>query len=533
MLGRWEHEPELAGCGDGIGVASAHSEAGGPCEPPLIGGKYDDSASVALYANGNLFHANQKMATAIRKTPREAASCEVTPHGTSHGENDSSSDAHDQAEGDDIQTKDDQKFWRDESGKEEMVVDEDEHSSDQAESEGQDDHEGAGTSADGKKDDFSEIVPDVDEKDLEENREKANAANKFLEHGGGRKNVGGKEPLASLWGKGSLVTCIFDTEAGGGTLRFEIDGERLDACVENVFSLLGADEVYPCCCLFPLEPEVVTEKERGENAGDEEQEDASDEDDEECTEEESEEDEDEDDDEDEDEEDDGKSEDDSEEARQKSKKEKDLQNLAKAAKLDVSIIMAMSREKREELRKSVEDALRASRKARVTIIAPVLPVAVQEDSTTTGDQAGVAEKAGQDETADKEIEEDGDGDEAEDEDENEDMKNKKQAADESTQPLDKVRWMWEQASGLWEVYSSEISRELELARRGGSLEVTVRLGETTVLCKVSGGEQELVQGTFSVYLPRVYCSAMCEFVNRHMHLLEFTCAVCCTHVALT
>ena len=113
MLGRWEHEPELAGCGDGIGVASAHSEAGGPCEPPLIGGKYDDSASVALYANGNLFHANQKMATAIRKTPREAASCEVTPHGTSHGENDSSSDAHDQAEGDDIQTKDDQKFWRD------------------------------------------------------------------------------------------------------------------------------------------------------------------------------------------------------------------------------------------------------------------------------------------------------------------------------------------------------------------------------------------------------------------------------------
>ena len=527
MLGRWEHEPELAGCGDGIGVASAHSEAGGPCEPPLIGGKYDDSASVALYANGDLFHANQKMATAIRKTPREAASCEVTPFGKSHGENESSSGAHDQAGGDDIQTKDDQDFRRDESGEEEMVVDEDEDPSDEVESEGQDDYEGTSISSDGKNDDFREIVPDVDEKDFEENRKKANAANKFLEQGGGRKSVGGKGPLASLWGKGSLVTCIFDTEAGGGTLRFEIDGERLDACVENVFSMLGADEVYPCCCLFPLEPEVVTEKESGENAGEEEQEDASDEDDEEYTEE-SEEDEDKD----EDEEDDGQSEDDSEEARQKSKKEKDVQNLAKAAKLDVSIIMAMSREKREELRKSVEDALRASRKARVTIIAPVLPVAVQEDPTTTGDQAGVAEKAGQDETADKEKEEQGGGEEAEDGDENEDVKIKKQAADESTQPLDKVRWMWEQASGLWEVYSSEISRELELARRSGSLEVTVRLGETTVLCKVSGGEQELVQGTLSVYLPSVHCIAMRDFVNRHMHLLELTCPVCCTHVTL-
>lgn len=497
IIVRWEHEPELAGCGDGIGLASTHSEAGGPCEPPLIGGKYDDGSSVALYANGDLFHANQKIATAVRKTLREPEGRGGASSGAPDDRVESASGVHDGAMGDDQnQTNIDQERSSrgNEGGKRVAGVDEDEgpHEMEARDPDGESTNGGKeevrSDAEDG--DEGSEIVSDDGEEDLKETGGKANADGRHLEQGG-RDGVAAQGPLAALWGKGSLVTCIFDT-AGGGILNFEIDGERLDACVENVFSLLGADEVYPCCCLFPLEPEVVTEKESGDNAEGEQEEESEDEDEYSESDDESDEDS---------EDDEEQSGEESAEDAQKSKREKDMQNLAKAAKLDVSIIMAMSREKREELRKNIEAALRASRKARVTIIAPVLPDAAQEDSDRAGNQAGGAETPGQNARADKENDGDGDGNEDEDGDgdgdEDEDVKKKKQAADESTQALDKIRWMWEQSSGLWEVYSSEISRELELARRSGSLEVTIRLGELTVLCKVSGGEQELVQGKLS------------------------------------
>lgn len=51
---KWEHEPIISGKGDAVGLGTAQSEVAGPCEPPLLGGIYDDGASVALYANGML-----------------------------------------------------------------------------------------------------------------------------------------------------------------------------------------------------------------------------------------------------------------------------------------------------------------------------------------------------------------------------------------------------------------------------------------------------------------------------------------------
>ena len=483
---RWEHEPELAGLGDGVGVASSSSEAGGPCEPPLIGGLYDEGSSLALYANGNLLHGGSVIATAVRKVPRT-----LQPEG---------------AEGTKLDAAREGKRKRQEKGS----AGEGRDSGDSAlKNVAQDDESSEGVESGA--DDDEEDEADVDEEHATEDQktislesaeeiEEIEAVGQQLQEieavGGGegdernskdaaksKKGVKATESLAALWGKGSLVTCIFDTQ-GGGTIHFEVDGERLDAQVCNVFTLLGAEEVYPCICLFPLDPKDDVNEEAASTQLEEDEEDEEDED----------EDEDEDADPDEDEDDEDEAEENSKKAiekgEHKSKKQKDMEELAKATKLDVSIIMAMSREKREELRENVKAALAASRKARVTIVSPVPPAVVQDGANaavqhdkTLADESVEQEKAENEEDEGKEEEEE----------EDEEVKNKKLAADESAQPLDKVRWMWEQSSGQWEVYSGEISREIELARRAGHLEHTIRLAEVTILCKISGGPAETVQ----------------------------------------
>merc|ERR1712216_992053 len=57
----------------------------------------------------------------------------------------------------------------------------------------------------------------------------------------------------------------------------------------------------------------------------------------------------------------------------KSKKQKDLEELAMASNLSIEVLMSMSRNEVEELRKSVQQALARSRRARVTIVAPRAP----------------------------------------------------------------------------------------------------------------------------------------------------------------
>ena len=290
---------------------------------------------------------------------------------------------------------------------------------------------------------------------------------------------GGEAPgaLAQLWGKDSKVKCTFDTE-GGGTLTFEVDGEQLDLTVSNVFSLLGTDDVFPCVCLFPLESTDDSEDSAKQLADEESEEETS------TTEEESERDSDYVTDS-----DSNGDEESEEEEIECRKKQEDIEELAKATNLNVSIIMAMSQEKREELRENVKTALEASRRARVTILYPRAPE-VPDDACTTAPKDKEQDQGQNDDNGD---EEDEGGEEDEEDEEQEAAKNKKLAADEGTQPLEKIRWIWEQSSGLWEVYSPEISRELELARRAGESEVTIRYAENAVLCKISGGHSETVQ----------------------------------------
>jgi len=248
--------------------------------------------------------------------------------------------------------------------------------------------------------------------------------------------------------------------------------------VSSVFTLLGGDDLYPCVCFFPLDPDATEDGavvlgQGSEESCDEDNEDEEYEEDEEESEYSEDENEEESDD------------DDSVEQVPKSKKQADMDELAKMTKLDISIILAMTREQREELRKSIKAALDASRKARVTIVAPVLPVT--EGPHPDGLQK---EKTAPDNSVDQEKAEEANVLDEGDEDE----KDKKTADDEKSQPVEKIRWMWEQQqTGKWEPYSMEISRELELARRAGALEHTIPHGEICVLCKISGGQAETVQ----------------------------------------
>jgi hypothetical protein len=52
--------------------------------------------------------------------------------------------------------------------------------------------------------------------------------------------------------------------------------------------------------------------------------------------------------------------------------------------------------------------------------------------------------------------------------------------------------MWESRHG-WEVHPPEISRELELAKRAGKAEHTLRLGDKTLVCKFKVDSGEAVQ----------------------------------------
>ena len=53
---RWNHEPTRGGTCDGFGVCSDGCEQPGPAPTPLLGGALDGGTSVALYADGKVFH---------------------------------------------------------------------------------------------------------------------------------------------------------------------------------------------------------------------------------------------------------------------------------------------------------------------------------------------------------------------------------------------------------------------------------------------------------------------------------------------
>jgi thiol-disulfide isomerase/thioredoxin len=60
------------------------------------------------------------------------------------------------------------------------------------------------------------------------------------------------EDRAPFFGKKSLVTCILDT-SNGGSLKFMVDKVPLDIEITQLYSLLGASEIFPAICLCPFD----------------------------------------------------------------------------------------------------------------------------------------------------------------------------------------------------------------------------------------------------------------------------------------
>ena len=80
-----------------------------------------------------------------------------------------------------------------------------------------------------------------------------------------------------------------------------------------------------------------------------------------------------------------------------------------------------------------------------------------------------------------------DGEEEEEEEEEDEEADAKATADEGEIPIDKVRWMFETENG-WKVHSDEVSKTIEIAKRGGLDECSVRITETQYTCKIGQPE---------------------------------------------
>lgn len=509
---RWEHEPQQGGVGDAVGIASASAEAAGPCEPPLLGGRYDEGSSVGLYATGQFMRCGKvidtveiapilaAVALAKAQNSEKAAQAEENVGGGSGEAKHEGGEAKEAVEEEQKEssveggTEEDQEDKGDGGGEEETAED------------GEGEEEGHAAEDDEGEEEAAEEGAEGGEEGAIDSKKK-------------RKTKKQKQPsepkIDTLWTKGSLVTCVFDTDTQGGRLSFEVDGISLNTEVTGVFALLGGEEIFPCICVFPVENDMA---EPEKTSGDEEEEttfkvgdrvkalyqngcwykatiskahsdgtftvDWDDKDTEDRVKniDQLREEGDEEDEEDEDGDDEEKGD------------EVAVEELAKASKLDASVVAAMSPEQREQLATDLRRAAEAGKKARVTIISPVPSSDFFAASSLAA--PGVASKDDQKVAVDKKTDEDGDGKKQEEEEEDQDQdddKGKSAAADDALQPIERIRWMWETNTGQWEVYSPEISREIEQARRDGQLECSLRIGDNNVVCKIQGGGDGMSQ----------------------------------------
>eukprot|EP00744_Colponema_vietnamica_P004831 GILI01007158.1.p1 GENE.GILI01007158.1~~GILI01007158.1.p1 ORF type:complete len:1056 (-),score=346.73 GILI01007158.1:456-3395(-) len=104
---RWNHEPARLGVGDGVGVCGEGTESYGPSGNPCLGGANDGGNSIALFADGSIWHKGAVIAT-VPATRRDkavaaataaaaAADASATPAAESTGDS-SSSEAKPEAE---------------------------------------------------------------------------------------------------------------------------------------------------------------------------------------------------------------------------------------------------------------------------------------------------------------------------------------------------------------------------------------------------------------------------------------------------
>jgi hypothetical protein len=62
----WNHEPNRQGACDGVGLCGEANESYGPMAPPCLGSSFDGGITLALYANGELYH-NGKVLMALSR----------------------------------------------------------------------------------------------------------------------------------------------------------------------------------------------------------------------------------------------------------------------------------------------------------------------------------------------------------------------------------------------------------------------------------------------------------------------------------
>ena len=209
---QWNHEPSRGGICDAVGICSELKESFTATTAPTIGGSADGGISLALYADGSLYH-NGTLLKKITPIVDRSVKTEITESATDSTEPST-------------------------VPKEEAVA----STSDVEETKtpaAPDASVGPQTS-DGSEEKKEATTDDADE------------IAKLM------ANVG--TPVkACLFGRQSVVRLEFDTDLDGGTLRFYIDAQLLEqATITNVFSLLSsAEEIYPVIAFSPLDSKLV------------------------------------------------------------------------------------------------------------------------------------------------------------------------------------------------------------------------------------------------------------------------------------
>ena len=284
---------------------------------------------------------------------------------------------------------------------------------------------------------------------------------------------------AKLFGRGSKVTLILDTDKEGGTLAFEVDGVRLVATdgttkLTQVFAMLQATQLYPCFNTCPLDvqppflaaeaPDAELERAKASSSSSSSEK--------------------------------GKPE--SEEAMAKREKAKidraEISDLARKCRQPYSDVAKLTPTQRSSLAALIDKVLRRR--------VPNVQLILGEDEAIAVEKARAEAEAHDKEAKDEAAAAAADKEEATaedssgagggrngDDDEASAAKAKKTAAGSSAspeEPMESVWWMYAAPEG-WVCHTREASTIIEEALRGGRTETSVTLGTDLYTVQVTKG----------------------------------------------
>jgi len=220
---RWHHEPSRGGADDAVGICAEAFEDFGPAPKPLIGKRQ----SLGLYADGTMYHGGNCVATAAHRS-RALLKCYKPISEESDESEEPQKSVVEESEKSEV-SKSDEECPPKESLEEEEEVEKEEVGKEE-----------------GKEEETVElgILYDANDDQLLPILKRSTG-----DLGPIASVLGGE--IVNLWGKGSIVTCILDSDAG--KLSFEVDGIPVeDAGFTDIFQKLGTSVVYPCLCIAPL-----------------------------------------------------------------------------------------------------------------------------------------------------------------------------------------------------------------------------------------------------------------------------------------